>query len=81
VDEAVRAGARVDASAAHCAARADDVLDGLLGRHLRSGVHVTCAEGFGAVTARADVRLPAWLAVIPDWSFTVVGTAVKEGAP
>ena len=81
VDEAVRASARVDASVGECAARADDVLDDLLGDHLRAGVSVTCADGFGAVTARAEVRLAGWLPVIPDWSFTVTGTAVKERVP
>ena len=78
VDEAVRAGARVDASVTQCDARARDVLADLLGRRLRSGVVVSCAERVGVVTATADVRLPSWLAVIPDWSFTVTGTAVTE---
>lgn len=81
VDEAVRASARIDASAAECARRADDVLAGLLGDRLRAGVHVTCDDGAEVVTARADVRLTGWLAVFPDWSFTVTGTAVKERVP
>jgi hypothetical protein len=44
-------------------------------------VHVTCSEGSGAVTARAQVRFAGWLPVIPDWSFSVTGTAVKERVP
>jgi len=81
VDEAVRAGARVDASVAQCDLRARDVLTDLLGRRLRAGVAVSCDERPGVVTATADVRLPSWLAVLPDWSFTVTGTAVKERVP
>ncbi len=81
VDEAVRASARLDASAAQCTARADDVLAGLLGRHLRGGVRVTCADDGDVVTARAEVRLAGWLVFVPDWSFTVTGTAVKERLP
>jgi hypothetical protein len=78
VDEAARTGARLDSSPAECAARARDVLGDLMGPRMRSGVDVTCADGFGVVVARAEVRLPAWLALIPDWSFTLAGTAVKE---
>jgi hypothetical protein len=81
VDEAVRASARLDASDTECAARADDVLADLLGPRLRAGVRVTCADGGDTVTARADVRLAGWLALVPDWSFTVTGTAVKERVP
>jgi NAD(P)H-hydrate repair Nnr-like enzyme with NAD(P)H-hydrate dehydratase domain len=81
VDEAARAAARVDGTPAECAARARDVLTGLLGAHLRSGVEVTCSETEALVSARADVRLAGWLAFVPDWSFSLVGTAVKERSP
>jgi hypothetical protein len=81
VDEAARAGARVDATMADCAARADEVLDGLVGARLRSRVDVRCDHAARVVTARADVRLASWLALVPDWSFTVTGTAVKEELP
>jgi hypothetical protein len=77
VDEAARAGAPIDASSGNCAARARDVLEHLVGRRLRSGIDVECAEAAGAVTARADVRLPSWLG-LPDWAFTLTGSAVKE---
>ncbi|MFI5046354.1 MAG: hypothetical protein ACHQIG_04770 [Acidimicrobiia bacterium] len=81
VDEAARAGARVDAGTDDCTTRAEDVLDGLVGSALRSGVAVRCEHVGAVVTARADVRLPSWLALVPDWSFTIVGTAVKEELP
>jgi hypothetical protein len=81
VDEAARAGARVDAGTPECASRAHDVLDGLVGARLRGGVAIRCEQAGDVVIARADVRLPAWLALVPDWSFTVVGTAVKEATP
>lgn len=81
VDEAARAGSRVDATPAECQARARAVLAGLIGARLRSGVEVTCSETRAAVSARADVRLGAWLAFVPDWSFSLVGTAVKERSP
>ena len=81
VDEAVRAGARVDASAAQCCGRVPTTCStDLLGGRLRAGVDVSCAERVDVVTATADVRLPGWL-LLPDWSFTVTGTAVKERMP
>jgi len=78
VDEGVRAAAPIDASPAECAARAKDVLDDLVGGRIRAGVQITCAEGADETTARAEVRLRSWLGLIPDWSFTLTGTAVKE---
>jgi hypothetical protein len=82
VDEAARAGAPIDASPAECEARAHDVVDNLLGGKLRRSVSVTCSERAGTVRARARVRLEGWLpGVVPDWSFTLVGSAVKEREP
>jgi hypothetical protein len=81
VDEAARAGARVDATVAECAARADDVLAGLVGSRLRSGVDVACSDTGATVSARAHVRLPGWLVLVPDWRFSIVATAVKERSP
>jgi hypothetical protein len=78
VDEAARTGARLDADVDDCAARAGDVLAGLLGERLRSGVHVRCASDGDVVTARAEVHLASWIAPVPGWSFSVVGTAVEE---
>lgn len=82
VDEAARAGAPVDASASDCAARAQDVLVNLLGGAMGRAVGITCEERDGKVHARATVRLAGWLpGVVPDWSFTLDGTAVKEQDP
>ena len=79
VDEGARAGAPIDGSPSQCAGRAREVLHGLLGARLRADVRITCGDEPGAVTARADASLPNWFGVLPDWSFTLVGTAVKEG--
>lgn len=81
VDEAARAGARVDAGAADCTTRAHEVLDGLVGARLRSQVVVRCDEAGEVMTARAAVHLTSWLALVPDWSFTIVGTSVRESSP
>jgi hypothetical protein len=82
VDEAARAAAPVDVSLDACERRARDVLDGLLGAQMRSGVQVECSDAPGSVRARAEVVLPSWLpAVVPDWSFSITGTAVKEREP
>jgi hypothetical protein len=82
VDEGARAGAPVDASTAECRQRAADALDALLGGAMRSGVQLECADEFGTVRARADVTLRGWMPfLIPDWSFSLTGTAVKEREP
>jgi len=82
VDEGARAGAPVDASIGECEQRANDALDGLLGGAMRSDVHVECVDSFGTIRARADVVLRGWLpGVVPDWSFSLTGTAVKEHDP
>jgi hypothetical protein len=82
VDEAARAGAPVDASLADCERRANDALDHLLGGGMRSGVRVDCADGAGTVRARAHAVLRGWLpGVVPDWTFALTGTAVKERDP
>jgi hypothetical protein len=82
VDEAARAGAPIDTSIGACEQRAHDVLDHLLGGRLGTGVHVECSEGADMVRARADVVLPSWFpAVIPDWAFTITGSAVREREP
>jgi hypothetical protein len=82
LDEGARAGAPVDASIAECEQRANDALDDLLGGTMRSDVHVQCADDFGTVRARADVVVRGWIpGLVPDWSFALTGTAVKEHDP
>lgn len=82
VDEAARAGSRVGAdSALQCQERAGEVLGNLLGGTMGQGVAVACAEEDGVVRARANVRFQAWLPPVPDWSFQVTGTVIKERVP
>ena len=81
VDEAARPGARLDAGVRECNVRAHEVLDGLVGARLRSGIDVSCATDGHLVTAHADVRLASWLAWLPAWHFSGVGSAVKERDP
>jgi hypothetical protein len=82
VDEAARAGAPLDASVSDCAGRAHDVLANLLGGAMGRDVAITCQERDGTVHARATVRLEGWLpGVVPDWAFTLDGSAAKEQDP
>jgi len=81
VDEAARAGATIDASAADCTRRAHDVLAALLGGRTGRSVRVSCREVGGAMRARADVALPGWLPVVPTWSFRIDATVTKEHLP
>ena len=82
VDEGARAGGPVDATPADCESRAHDVVADLLGGGLGRSVSVSCRESGGVVTARAKARFSSWIpGVIPDWSFTLGGTTVKEREP
>jgi hypothetical protein len=82
VDEAARAGAPVDASSADCTQRAHDVLSNLLGAAMDGSIRITCREAVGTIRAQATVRLVGWLpGLVPDWSFTLEGSAVKEHDP
>ena len=82
VDEGARAGAPIDSSVGECERRAKDALDDLLGGGMRSGVRVDCVDSLGTIRAQATVVLHGWLpGVVPDWSFSLTGTAVKERDP
>jgi hypothetical protein len=82
VDEGARAGAPIDASVEQCERRANDALDHLLGGAMRAGVQVECAETVETVRAHARVVLHGWIpGLLPDWSFALEGTAVKEHDP
>jgi hypothetical protein len=83
VDEGARAGGRFDASERECEARANDVLNDLLGGRLGDDVTVACDGGDGDVMrARAHAILGGWvLGLVPDWSFTVEARSSKERAP
>ena len=82
IDEAARAGARVDAdSVAVCQEKANTTLASLIGGPFGGNVDVTCAEEEGVVRARADVLFQSWLPPVPDWSFVANGAVIKEQAP
>jgi hypothetical protein len=82
VDEGARAGAPVDASARECERRARDALDSLLGGTMRAGVQVDCVDTFGTIRAQARAVLRGWLpGILPDWAFSLTGTAIKEHDP
>ena len=82
VDEGARSGAPIDSSAGECRRRANDALDDLIGGTMRSGVRVDCVEDSGTMRAHATVVLHGWLpGIVPDWSFVLTGTAVKEREP
>ena len=78
VDEAARSGAELDATAADCQARAQGVLDGVVGADV---VRVTCREVGGAMRARARVVLAGWLPGIPTWTMVIEGEMAKERVP
>jgi hypothetical protein len=81
IDEGARAGAALDTSPADCERRARDVLASLLAGAAGQSVRVSCREVGGAMEAHARVTLAAWLPGVPSWSFTVVGSVVKERLP
>ena len=81
LDEGVRAGARVTASAVTCEQRAREVLGDLLGGAMGREVAIACADGVDRVTATADVRFAGWLPAVPDWSFRAAATARRRSEP
>jgi hypothetical protein len=80
VDEGARAGAAVDTSPADCERRSREVLANLLAGAAGRSVRVSCREVGGAMEAQAEVTLAAWIPGVPSWSFTVLGSVVKERA-
>ena len=56
-------------------------LDGLLGGSLGDQVTLSCADDGDRVRATATATFNGWIALIPDWTFTVTATATKETAP
>jgi hypothetical protein len=78
VDEAARAGAVLDATAADCTQRARDVLDGVVAA---GTVRITCREVGGAMRARARIALAGWIPGIPTWTMQLEGEVTKERLP
>ncbi len=81
LDEGVRRGTRAPATAAECEARARAVVGQLLAGPLGRGVAISCRESGGEMRASAEVVFRSWLPGIPDWSFRVGATGVKEEEP
>ncbi len=82
VDEAARAGSRVDVdSVASCQARAAQVLGNILGGAMGQGGSVSCSEQAGVVRAQASAHFAAWLPPMTDANFSLTGEAIKERAP
>jgi hypothetical protein len=78
IDEGARTGAALDATAADCRRRADDVLDGAVAA---GTVEVTCREVDGAMRARAHLVLAGWLPGLPTWTMVLEGEVAAERAP
>jgi hypothetical protein len=81
LDEGVRRGTRETAAAAECQARAREVVDSLLRGPMGDGVSISCTETGGRMQAQANVTFRSWVPGIPDWSFQIGATGVKEEAP
>jgi hypothetical protein len=78
VDEAARAGAALDATAADCQRRANTVLAGVVAADT---VRVTCREVGGAMRARAQIVLAGWIPGIPTWTMALEGEVAAERVP
>lgn len=82
VDEGARAGAALDASDDECAERSQAVVANLLGGAMGQSVRISCRTTGGTVTVHAEVRFAGWIPLlVPDWTFTLDGTANKERLP
>jgi hypothetical protein len=80
-EEGAQAGSRLSADESDCVARADEVLEGLLGGSMGDDVTVSCTIGPSEVAATVRYSFTPWLPVIPTWSGTQTSFAVKERIP
>jgi hypothetical protein len=83
VEEGARSGGRSDSPVDECETRAREVVDGLLGAAMRSGVTVACTVSGDppSVRAHAQVTLTPWWPGVPGWTFTVEASSVIEELP
>lgn len=82
LDEGVRTGSRAPNGVAHCNQRVDEVLGQLLGGAMGDGVSFPgCSETAEEIVAAATVTFDGWLPLVPDLTFDVGASAVKERAP
>lgn len=80
-EEGAQAGSRLTATRVDCEARADEVLDGLLGGPMGDDVSVDCTVGTSEVVVTVSYRFTPWLPLIPSWRGAHSSVAVKEAVP
>lgn len=78
LDEGARYGARYGATGDACEDRIKEVLVGLLGGAMRSGVSYECERDSSRTRAGAEVVFPAWLPGVPEFRFEMAATAAVE---
>ena len=81
LDEGARAGSRLSASASECQARAQEVLDSLLGGSMGRGLRVDCTATATEVRAHVTGTFRAWMAPVPDWHLDMTATAQRSLGP
>ncbi len=78
LDEGARHGARYGVGDPACENRIREVLGGLLGGDMGSGVTYRCQGDSQRTRASAQVVFPAWIPGIPEFRFQMAATAVAE---
>ncbi|MXY75432.1 MAG: hypothetical protein F4W94_09880 [Acidimicrobiia bacterium] len=78
LDEGARHGARYGAAGPACENRIREVLDGLLGGQMSSGVSFRCEGDSSRTSAGAQVAFPAWVPGVPEFRFRMAATAAVE---
>jgi hypothetical protein len=81
LDEGVRAGAPAGAGAADCERAAGATVANLLGGSMGDRVRVVCVDDGVRMVASADVTFRSWAIGVPDWSFQLTASHVKESVP
>jgi len=81
LDEGVRAAVPLGGTAADCLGRVHDTLGGLVRGAFAHDVSVRCGVAGGRVRADADVSLPAFITVLPAWTFRVHAEAQQDTEP
>jgi hypothetical protein len=78
LSEGVRAGAPIGAGVLECEEAAEEMLANLLGGSMGDDVRVWCVDSGTSLVASGEVTFSSWVVGIPDWSFTLSATSVKE---
>lgn len=78
LDEGARHGARYGAAGPACELRIREVLGGLLGGEMGSGVSYRCEGDSHRTRATAQVVFPAWVPGVPEFRFQMAATAAAE---